>query len=62
MAIAFVWNGYFRYNYPQGMIDRGVEQDPIWYFELTIFLWAMVIMGLLSASFVMERMKTKPTE
>ena len=37
MAIAFVWNGYFRYNYPQGMIDRGVEQDPIWYFELTIF-------------------------
>ena len=58
MAIAFVWNGYFRYNYPQGMIDRGVEQDPIWYFELTIFLWAMVIMGLLSASFVMERMKT----
>ena len=59
MAIAFVWNGYFRYNYPQGMIDRGVEQDPIWYFELTIFLWAMVIMGLLSASFVMERMKTK---
>ena len=43
MAIAFVWNGYFRYNYPQ----------------LTIFLWAMVIMGLLSASFVMERMKTK---
>lgn len=59
MAIAFVWNGYFRYNYPQGMIDRGVEQDPIWYFELTIFLWAMVIMGLLSASFIMERMKTK---
>lgn len=43
MAIAFVWNGYFRYNYPQGMIDRGVEQDPIWYFELTIFfgLWLL---------------------
>ena len=59
MAIAFVWNGYFRYKYPQGMINGGVEQDPIWYFELTIFLWAIVIMGLLSASFVMERMKTK---
>lgn len=41
------------------MINGGVEQDPIWYFELTIFLWAIVIMGLLSASFVMERMKTK---
>lgn len=59
MAIAFVWSGYFQYNNPEGLINRGVTQDPIWYFELTVFLWAMVIMGLLSASFIMERMKTK---
>ena len=59
MAIAFVWNGYFQYNYPEGLINRGVTQDPIWNFELGAFVWALVIMGLLSASFIMERMKTK---
>ena len=59
MAIAFVWNGYFQYNYPEGLINRGVTQDPIWNFELGAFVWALVIMGLLSASFIMERMKSK---
>ena len=59
MAIAFVWNGYFQYNYPEGLINRGITQDPIWTFELGAFIWALVIMGLLSASFIMERMKTK---
>ena len=57
MAIAFVWNGYFQYNYLQA--DGRVSQDPIWNFELGAFVWALVIMGLLSASFIMERMKTK---
>lgn len=59
MAIAFVWNGYFQYNYPEGLINRGITQDPIWTFELGAFIWALVIMGLLSASFIMERMKSK---
>mgnify|MGYP000319353812 CR=1 FL=1 len=59
MAIAFVWNGYFQYNNPEGLINRGVTQDPIWIFELGAFIWALVIMGLLSASFIMERMKSK---
>lgn len=59
MAIAFVWNGYFQYNYPEGLINRGITQDPIWTFELGAFVWALVIMGLLSASFIMERMKSK---
>ena len=27
MAIAFVWNGYFQYNYPEGLINRGVTQS-----------------------------------
>lgn len=59
MAIAFIWNGYFQYNHPEGLINRGITQDPIWTFELGAFIWALVIMGLLSASFIMERMKSK---
>ncbi|MBD9092582.1 MAG: hypothetical protein EGQ20_14820 [Bacteroides oleiciplenus] len=59
MAIAFVWNGYFQYNHPESLINRGITQDPIWTFELGAFVWALVIMGLLSASFIMERMKSK---
>lgn len=59
MAIAFVWNGYFQYNHLEGLINRGITQDPIWTFELGAFIWALVIMGLLSASFIMERMKSK---
>ncbi|SHJ67706.1 hypothetical protein [Bacteroides stercorirosoris] len=59
MAIAFVWNGYFQYNHPEGLINRGITQDPIWTFELGAFVWALVIMGLLSASFIMEHMKSK---
>ncbi len=59
MAIAFVWNGYFQYNNPERLINRGRTEDPIWEFELIVFLWAIVIMGLLGASFTMERMKTK---
>ena len=59
MGIALVWYGYFQYNYPVGLINRGITQDPIWTFELGAFIWALVIMGLLSASFIMERMKTK---
>ena len=59
MAIAFVWNGYLQYNHPESLVNRGITQDPIWTFELGAFVWALVIMGLLSASFIMERMKSK---
>lgn len=59
LAIAFVWNGYFQYNNPEGLLRNGMTTDPIWSFELIVFLWAIVIMGLLSASFTMERMKSK---
>lgn len=59
MAIAFVWNGYFQYNYPERLLHRGATTDPAWTFVLIIFLWAVIIMGLLSASFIMERMKSK---
>lgn len=59
MAIAFVWNGYFQYNHPESLLNRGLTSDPIWSFSLVVFLWAIIIMGLLSASFIMERMKSK---
>lgn len=59
LAIAFVWNGYFQYLYPESLLSRKELLDPIWLFELIAFGWAVVIMGLLSASFIMERMKTK---
>lgn len=59
LAIAFVWNGYFQYVNPTYVLNREDPVDPIWVFELIAFGWAIVIMGLLSASFLMERMKTK---
>lgn len=57
MAIAFVWYGYFQYGYMDMSAAR--EEDPIWKFELIVFLWGLVIWGAISASFAMERMKTK---
>lgn len=59
LAIVLVWNGYFeyeRYEYAQeiDLLRRGV-----WSFGMVAFVWGMVIMGCLSASFTMERMKTK---
>ena len=57
MAIAFVMERIFPIQLSTGRWES--EQDPIWNFELGAFVWALVIMGLLSASFIMERMKTK---
>lgn len=59
MAIAFVWSAYFEYKYPERLLNSGLKDDSIWIFVLVAFLWAIVIMGILSASFVMERMKSK---
>lgn len=59
LTIIFVWNGYFEYHNPGWVIDKGTAHDPCWEFVLVIFLWALVIMGILSASFTMERMKTR---
>ena len=57
LAIIFIWDGYFDYKtidaFPQGLAD------PLWRFEARIFLFAFVIWGCISASFAMERMKTK---
>lgn len=54
MAVAMVWNGYFEYrgNY-------SYTTDPAWSFLLIAFIWSLWIFGCLSASFTMEKMKTK---
>ena len=59
MAIIFVWSGYLNYDHPERLLSKGVTYDPMWKLGLVAFLWAVVIMGMLGASFVMERMKTK---
>lgn len=54
MTVAMVWNGYFEYrgNY-------SYTTDPAWSFLLVAFMWGLWVFGCLSASFTMEKMKTK---
>ncbi|MDY5239099.1 hypothetical protein [Bacteroides helcogenes] len=60
LAIVFVWNAYFTYDNCAASNSWGeAGEDPVWFFDSLFFLWAIVIMGCLSASFQMERMKTK---
>ncbi|WP_418698077.1 hypothetical protein [Bacteroides sp.] len=56
LAIAFVWRGYFEYRY---MGTSAPDIDPVWGFESTMFLCGLVAWGCISASFAMERMKSK---
>lgn len=56
LAIVFVWNGYYQYH---NLEAGAVGMDPIWEFESRFFLWGLVIWGCISASFTMERMKSK---
>ena len=54
MTVAMVWNGYFE--------SRGSyksSEDPAWSFLLVAFIWGLWVFGCLSASFTMEKMKTK---
>lgn len=57
LAIALVWNAYWEY----GRYNRSIERitDGIWSFGMIAFAWGIVVMGCFSASFIMERMKTK---
>lgn len=57
LAIIFLWKGYFQYEYMEHSLKG--ELDPIWKFEVTVFLWGLVIWGCISTSFAMERMKSK---
>lgn len=57
LAIVLVWNGMIEYGgYNRSMEDM---ERHIWTFGVVAFAWGLVIMGCLSASFTMERMKTK---
>ena len=55
MAVVMVWNGYFEYRY----WHSGQIEDPAWTFLLVVFIWSWWGFGCLSASFTMEKMKTK---
>lgn len=57
LAIMFLWKGYFQYEYMEHSLKG--ELDPIWEFEAAVFIWGLVIWGCISASFAMERMKSK---
>lgn len=56
LAIALIWNAYIAYA---GHSYRERIECNIWAFGVVAFIWGIVIMGCLSASFTMERMKTK---
>ena len=55
MAVVMVWNGYFEDRY----WHSGQIEDPAWTFLLVVFIWSLWGFGCLSASFTMEKMKTK---
>lgn len=60
MAIAFVWNGYEEYKpFLSPLPKHYPEYDPAWNFVLYAFVVFLIIFGMLSASFTMEKMKTK---
>lgn len=52
MAVIMIWNGYLSYRASQ-------DSDITWSFNLMIFIWGLWVFGCLSASFTMERMKSK---
>lgn len=54
MAVVMVWNGYFEYKHV-----HNDQQDPMWIFLLITFVWSLWGFGCLSASFTMEKMKSK---
>lgn len=56
LAIVLVWNAYIEYS-PYDTAE-GIARG-VWSFGVFAFIWGIVIMGCLSASFTMERMKTK---
>lgn len=56
LAIALIWNAYFEYD-----VSRSMEaiEEGVWSFGIVAFLCGIAVMGCLSASFTMERMRTK---
>lgn len=57
MAIILIWGGYWQYS--SELPGSHYSEDIMWNMTVTLFVIAIHIMGMLSASFVMERMKSK---
>lgn len=57
MAIILIWGGYLQYS--SELPGSHYSEDIMWNMTVTLFVIAIHIMGMLSASFVMERMKSK---
>lgn len=55
IVIILIWNAYFNYRYKIELAN----DDNIWHFSMIFFVWTLMGFGLISASFTMERMKTK---
>lgn len=55
MVVVVLWVGYLKYN----QMTVEFEKDPLWDFSFGLFLWALLGFGCLSASFTMEKMKSK---
>lgn len=59
MAIILCWNAYFTYKW-YALSDMNTHtEDPISRFGVMTFLWFLWGFGCLSASFTMEKMKSK---
>lgn len=54
LTIAFLWNGYFMYERSYAM-----EKDPTWEFVYMSSIFFCLAFGCVSASLIMERMKSK---
>lgn len=55
MTIVLLWMGYLSYNNESSMIG----EDEMWRPMLLFFMWCLWGFGCLSASFTMEKMKSK---
>lgn len=58
LAIALICEAYSQYGWYHEGVDL-MRRRAIWSFGMMAFVWGLIILGSLSASFTMERMKTK---
>lgn len=56
IAVVMIWNGCSEYNSGYNNVERN---DPMWMFLLLVFSCSLWGFGCLSASFTMEKMKSK---
>ena len=55
MVVVLLWGGYLEYRYKDTLVD----DNNLWRLSLVLFMWCLWGFGCLSASFTMEKMKTK---